>query len=124
MCGRAGGLRRPLRPVADAARRRGRGRGPDGRRRTGPPRAPGGAAGRALHRTDRRGGGAARCGRTRPRGAQCRLNDPVTDAVTDTVLAALVAAVVAGLGGLLVPRLIARVPEPAPKDDAVADEPP
>lgn len=30
----------------------------------------------------------------------------------DTVLAALVAALVAGLGGLLVPRLVARVPEP------------
>jgi leader peptidase (prepilin peptidase)/N-methyltransferase len=49
--------------------------------------------------------------------------------VTDTVLAALVAALLAGLGGLLVPRLIARVPEPAPKDDAdadtaAADEPP
>lgn len=39
------------------------------------------------------------------------MNDPVTD----TVLAALVAALLAGLGGLLVPRLIARVPEPAPK---------
>jgi len=49
--------------------------------------------------------------------------------VTDTVLAALVAAVLAGLGGLLVPRLIARVPEPEPKaeaapDDEADDEPP
>ena len=35
------------------------------------------------------------------------MNDPVTD----TLLAALVAALVAGLGGLLVPRLIARVPQ-------------
>lgn len=52
------------------------------------------------------------------------MNDPVTD----TLLAALVAALVAGLGGLLVPRLIARVPEPAPKgtgeETAAADEPP
>lgn len=44
--------------------------------------------------------------------------------VTDTLLAALVAALLAGLGGLLVPRLVDRVPEPAPKDDADADEPP
>ena len=44
--------------------------------------------------------------------------------VNDTVLAALVAAVVAGLGGLLVPMLIARVPEPEPAADAPADEPP
>jgi leader peptidase (prepilin peptidase)/N-methyltransferase len=48
--------------------------------------------------------------------------------VTDTVLAALVAALVAGAGGLLVPRLIARVPEPAPKQageaDTPSDEPP
>ncbi|KRE92216.1 hypothetical protein ASG76_17315 [Nocardioides sp. Soil774] len=42
--------------------------------------------------------------------------------VNTTVLAALVAALVAGLGGLLVPRLIARVPEPAPKE--AEDEPP
>ena len=52
------------------------------------------------------------------------MNDPVTD----TLLAAHVAALVAGLGGLLVPRLIARVPEPAPKgtgeETAAADEPP
>jgi len=52
----------------------------------------------------------------------------LNDAVTDTLLAALVAALVAGLGGLLVPRLIGRVPEPAPKgtgeDTAAADEPP
>ena len=48
--------------------------------------------------------------------------------VNDTVLAALLAAVVAGLGGLLVPMLIARVPEPEPapepESDAPADEPP
>jgi leader peptidase (prepilin peptidase)/N-methyltransferase len=47
--------------------------------------------------------------------------------VTDTVLAALVAALLAGLGGLVVPRLIARVPEPAPQEPAPeepADEPP
>ena len=42
--------------------------------------------------------------------------------VNDTLLAALVAAVLAGIGGVLVPRLIARVPEPAPKDE-VPDEP-
>lgn len=40
--------------------------------------------------------------------------------VDDTVLAALVAAPLAGLGGLLVPALIRRVPEPAP----ATDEPP
>jgi leader peptidase (prepilin peptidase) / N-methyltransferase len=48
--------------------------------------------------------------------------------VNDTVLAALLAAVVAGLGGLLVPMLIARVPEPEPapepESDAAVDEPP
>lgn len=49
--------------------------------------------------------------------------------VNDTVPAALLAAVVAGLGGLLVPMLIARVPEPEPEPapesepDAPADEP-
>lgn len=45
--------------------------------------------------------------------------------VTDTVLAALVAGLLAGLGGLLVPMLIRRVPEPAPKaEDVEHDEPP
>jgi len=44
--------------------------------------------------------------------------------VTDTLVAAFVAAVLAGLGGLLVPMLVARVPEPAPKEDADTDEPP
>lgn len=48
--------------------------------------------------------------------------------VNDTVPAALLAAVVAGLGGLLVPVLIARVPEPEPapesESDAAVDEPP
>jgi leader peptidase (prepilin peptidase) / N-methyltransferase len=39
--------------------------------------------------------------------------------VDQTLLALLVAALLAGLGGLLVPSLIARVPEPAPK---AADE--
>ena len=47
------------------------------------------------------------------------MNDPVTD----TVLAALVAALLAGLGGLLVPRLIARIPEPATKGEGPVDEP-
>lgn len=42
--------------------------------------------------------------------------------MNDTVLAALVAAVLAGLGGLLVPRLVARIPEPAPKPEATADD--
>ena len=42
--------------------------------------------------------------------------------MNDTLLAALVAAVLAGIGGVLVPRLIAWVPEPAPKDE-VPDEP-
>jgi leader peptidase (prepilin peptidase) / N-methyltransferase len=41
--------------------------------------------------------------------------------VNDTLLAALVAAVVAGLGGLLVPRLIASVPEPEPEPEADTD---
>ena len=50
-------------------------------------------------------------------------------AVTDTLLAALVAGLLAGLGGLLVPMLIRRVPEPAPKAepevaDVQHDEPP
>ena len=36
--------------------------------------------------------------------------------MNDTVLAALLGLVVAGLGGLLVPALIASVPEPAPKE--------
>ena len=46
--------------------------------------------------------------------------------MAETVLVAVVAAVLAGLGGLLVPRLIARVPEPEPKPepDVPADEPP
>ena len=44
--------------------------------------------------------------------------------MTDTVLAAFAAALLAGLGGLLVPMLVARVPEPAPKEDADTDEPP
>jgi leader peptidase (prepilin peptidase)/N-methyltransferase len=37
--------------------------------------------------------------------------------VTDTLLAAVVAALLAGLGGLLVPRLVAWVPEPEPRDE-------
>lgn len=36
--------------------------------------------------------------------------------MNDTVLAALLGLIVAGLGGLLVPALIASVPEPAPKE--------
>jgi len=42
--------------------------------------------------------------------------------VNSTLLAVLVAAVVAGLGGLLVPRLIARIPEVEP-DEAAPDHP-
>lgn len=38
--------------------------------------------------------------------------------MNDTVLAALLGLLVAGLGGLLVPALIASVPEPAPKEPA------
>lgn len=43
--------------------------------------------------------------------------------MNDTVLAALVAAALAGLGGLLVPMLIARVPEPeaAPKPESESE---
>jgi leader peptidase (prepilin peptidase)/N-methyltransferase len=44
--------------------------------------------------------------------------------VNDTLLAALVAAVLAGLGGLLVPRLIAWVPEPAPRAEPEEPEEP
>jgi leader peptidase (prepilin peptidase)/N-methyltransferase len=54
--------------------------------------------------------------------------------VNETLLAVLVTALLAGLGGLLVPSLVARLPEPAPKDepegepadgaDAPDDEPP
>lgn len=40
------------------------------------------------------------------------------------MLAALVAALLAGLGGLLVPTLVSRVPEPEPAADAPDDEPP
>ncbi len=43
--------------------------------------------------------------------------------MNDTVLAALLGLVVAGLGGLLVPALIARVPEPAPREPQAAKEP-
>jgi leader peptidase (prepilin peptidase)/N-methyltransferase len=48
--------------------------------------------------------------------------DLVNDLVDDAVLAALAAALLAGLGGLLVPRLVARVPEPAPKIDDDDDD--
>lgn len=43
--------------------------------------------------------------------------------MTDTLLAALVAALLAGLGGPLVPRLVARVPEPAPRAEPEGPEP-
>ena len=44
--------------------------------------------------------------------------------MSDTLLAAVVAGVLCGLLGLLVPRLVAAVPEPAPKDEpAPQDEP-
>ena len=42
--------------------------------------------------------------------------------MNDTVLAALLGLLVAGLGGLLVPPLIASVPEPAPKDPPAEPE--
>lgn len=41
--------------------------------------------------------------------------------VDDTLIAALVAALLAGLGGLLVPRLVAAVPEPLPRPEDEAD---
>ena len=45
--------------------------------------------------------------------------------VNETVLAALLGALVTGIGGLLVPMLIARVPEPAAKPSPEPDpEPP
>ncbi|NPD06933.1 prepilin peptidase [Nocardioides sp. zg-1308] len=44
--------------------------------------------------------------------------------MNDTLLATLLAGLLAAVGGLLVPTLVARVPEPAPKDDASSDEPP
>jgi leader peptidase (prepilin peptidase)/N-methyltransferase len=43
--------------------------------------------------------------------------------VNDTVLAALLGLLVAGLGGLLVPALIASVPEPAPKEPKEPEAP-
>lgn len=43
--------------------------------------------------------------------------------VDDTVLAALLAAILTGMGGLLVPALVRRVPEPTPTSEAT-DEPP
>ena len=43
--------------------------------------------------------------------------------MNDTVLAALLGVLVAGLGGLLVPTLIASVPEPAPKEPKEPKEP-
>ncbi len=42
--------------------------------------------------------------------------------MNDTVLAALLGVLVAGLGGLLVPALIASVPEPAPKEPKDPEE--
>jgi len=42
----------------------------------------------------------------------------------DPLLAAAVAGVLAALGGLLVPRVIARLPEPQPEPDAEADQEP
>lgn len=45
--------------------------------------------------------------------------------MSDTALAALLGALVAGLGGLLVPMLVARLPEPTPEPEpAHDDEPP
>ena len=43
--------------------------------------------------------------------------------MSDVVLAAVLAALVAGLGGLLVPALIARVPEPKPKPEPGPEDP-
>ncbi|MCY7401091.1 MAG: A24 family peptidase [Nocardioides sp.] len=43
--------------------------------------------------------------------------------MNDTALAIAIAAVLTGLGGLLVPALISRVPEPAPKAPATSEEP-
>lgn len=53
----------------------------------------------------------------------------MNDLVNETVLAALLGLLVAGLGGLLVPALIASVPEPPPKEvgpeeDAAAEKDP
>jgi leader peptidase (prepilin peptidase)/N-methyltransferase len=47
----------------------------------------------------------------------------LNDGVNDTVLAALLGLLVAGLGGLLVPALIAWVPEPKPKEPTEPTEP-
>ena len=44
--------------------------------------------------------------------------------MNETLLAALLGLVVAGLGGLLVPALIASVPEPAPKEAEDGEDPP
>ncbi|QSR31547.1 hypothetical protein CFI00_13750 [Nocardioides sp. S5] len=43
--------------------------------------------------------------------------------MSDVVLATVLAALVAGLGGLLVPALIARVPEPKPKPEPEPEDP-
>ena len=50
----------------------------------------------------------------------------MNDLVNESLLAALLGLLVAGLGGLLVPALIASVPEPAPKESEPdePDEPP
>jgi leader peptidase (prepilin peptidase)/N-methyltransferase len=47
----------------------------------------------------------------------------LNDLVNETVLPALLGLLVAGLGGLLVPVLIASVPEPAPREPAEPAEP-
>ena len=44
--------------------------------------------------------------------------------MNDTLLAAVLAALLAGLGGLLVPSLVARLPEPEPAAEVPDDEPP
>lgn len=51
------------------------------------------------------------------------MNVSVTGFVDETLLAALLGLLVAGLGGLLVPALIASVPEPAPKKAEESGEP-
>ena len=87
-----------------------RGGGPDARRRPGPARAPGGAAVRAVHRPDGRGRRDARSRRTRPGGAQCRLNDPVTDTLTALRSPRSSRPCSPGWAACWCPRLIARVP--------------
>ncbi len=108
---RARRLRRRLRPVADPAGGGRRGARTGAGLGSRPAGAPGGPAVRAVHRAAGAGGGHAGRGRAGAQGPG-RLMEAVP---------ALVAALVCGLGGLAVPRLIARIPEPDVEPDSESD---